>query len=142
MFMKKFTSLFTLICALFITTATAQVNQTAVFDFVTNAWEIPTIEESYYTGVKEETVLTDGTNTVSTTAIGITDSHIFENAKESQSADTIYELVVGNGGGSYSSVVFISYIKVYPAASDNALALEAPVFDNGTGVISNIIIKS
>ena len=62
--MKKITSLFTLICALFITTATAQVNQTVVFDFATNAWGIPTYEETKYNGVKSETELTDGTNTI------------------------------------------------------------------------------
>ena len=196
--MKKITSLFTLICALFITTATAQVNQTVVFDFATNAWGIPTYEETNYSGVKSETELTDGTNTitinptankgsfyydsdclrlqktgskivlpafnfavekievvghskassykladiniyvggnaVSTETAGITDSHVYEIAAESQAAGTIYEVVVGNGGGNYSSIVYITYIKVYPAASDNALTLEAPVFDNGTGV--------
>ena len=196
--MKKFTSLFTLICALFITTATAQVNQTVVFDFTNNAWGIPTYEETNFSGVKSETVFTDGENAitinptankgsfyydgdclrlqkigskivlpafdfavekievvgspkassyknadiniftagkaVSTAVAGLTESHTFEIAQENQTAGNVYEIVIGSGGGNYSSIVYISYIKVYPAASDEALTIIAPVLDNGTGV--------
>ena len=201
MLMKKITSLFTLLCALFVTTATAQVNQTVVFDFVTNPWGIPTYEATNFSGVKSETVLTDGANTitinprknkgnfyydgdclrmqnigtkivlpafdfdvekievighskassyknadlnihvgdnaVSTAVAGLTDSHTYDIAAEYQAAGNIYELVIGKGGGNYSSVVFITYIKVYPAASDNALTITAPVFDNGSGVYTD-----
>ena len=196
--MKKITSLFTLICALFITTATAQVNQTVVFDFVNNAWGIPTYEETNFSGVKSETVFTDGENAitinpkankgsfyydgdclrlqkigskivlpafdfavekievvgspkassyknadfnifaagkaVSTAVAGLTESHTFEIAQENQAAGNVYEIVIGSGGGNYSSVICISYIKVYPATSDEALTIIAPVLDNGTGV--------
>lgn len=201
MLMKKITSLFTLLCALFVTTATAQVNQTVVFDFVTNPWGIPTYEATNFSGVKSETVLTDGANTitinprknkgnfyydgdclrmqnigtkivlpafdfdvekievighskassyknadlnihvgdnaVSTAVAGLTDSHTYDIAAEYQTAGNIYELVIGKGGGNYSSVVFITYIKVYPAASENALTITAPVFDNGSGVYTD-----
>lgn len=196
--MKKFTSLFTLICALFITTATAQVNQTVVFDFVNNAWGIPTYEATNFSGVKSQTVYNDGENSitinptankgsfyydgdclrlqkigskiilpafdfaverievagspkassyknadiniytagkaVSTAVAGLTESHTFEIAQEDQAAGNVYEIVIGSGGGNYSSIVYISYIKVYPAASDEALTIMAPVLDNGTGV--------
>ena len=196
--MKKFTSLFTLICALFITTATAQVNQTVVFDFVNNAWGIPTYEATNFSGVKSQTVYNDGENSitinptankgsfyyegdclrlqkigskiilpafdfavekievigspkassyknadiniftagkaVSTAVAGLTESHTFEIAQENQTAGNVYEIVIGSGGGNYSSIVYISYIKVYPAASDEALTIIAPVLDNGTGV--------
>lgn len=201
MLMKKITSLFTLLCALFVTTATAQVNQTVVFDFVTNPWGIPTYEATNFSGVKSETVLTDGANTitinprknkgnfyydgdclrmqnigtkivlpafdfdvekievighskassyknadlniyvgdiaVSTAVAGLTDSHTYDIAAEYQAAGNVYELVIGQGGGNYSSVVFITYIKVYPAASENALTITAPVFDNGSGVYTD-----
>lgn len=196
--MKKITSLFTLICALFVTTATAQVNQTVVFDFTNNAWGIPTYEATNFSGVKSSTVYNDGLNditinptankgsfyyendclrlqkpgskivlpafdfavekievvgspkassyknadfniytagtAVSTAVAGLTESHTFEIAQEKQAAGNIYEIVIGSGGGNYSSVIFISYIKVYPAASDEALTIIAPVLDNGTGV--------
>lgn len=196
--MKKFTSLFTLICALFVTTATAQVNQTVVFDFVNNAWGIPTYEATNFSGVKSQTVYNDGENSitinptankgsfyyegdclrlqkigskiilpafdfavekievigspkassyknadiniftagkaVSTAVAGLTESHTFEIAQENQTAGNVYEIVIGSGGGNYSSIVYISYIKVYPAASDEALTIIAPVLDNGTGV--------
>ena len=77
--MKKITSLFTLICALFITTATAQVNQTVVFDFATNAWGIPTYEETEYIGVKSETELTDGTNTITINPTANSGSFYYDN---------------------------------------------------------------
>lgn len=196
--MKKFTSLFTLICALFVTTATAQVNQTVVFDFTNNAWGIPTYEATNFSGVKDETVYNDGENSitinpkankgsfyydgdclrlqkigskiilpafdfavekievvgspkassyknadiniftagkaVSTAVAGLTESHTFEIAQENQTAGNVYEIVIGSGGGNFSSIICISYIKVYPAASDEALTIIAPVLDNGTGV--------
>lgn len=204
--MKKFTSLFTLICALFITTATAQVNQTVVFDFVNNAWGIPTYEATNLSGVKSQTVYNDGENSitinptankgnfyyevdclrlqnigskiilpafdfavekievvgsskassyqnadiniftagkaVSTPVAGLTESHTFEIAQEDQATGNVYEIVIGSGGGKYSSVIYISYIKVYPAASDDALTIVDPVFDNGTGVyIGSVEVK-
>ena len=201
MLMKKITSLFTLLCALFVTTATAQVNQTVVFDFVTNPWGIPTYEATNFSGVKSKTVYNDGQNditinptankgsfyydgdclrlqktgtkiilpafdfdvekievighskasqyknadlniyvgntAVSTAVAGLTDSHFYDIAAEYQTAGNIYELVIGEGGGGYSSIVCITYIKVYPAASENALTITAPVFDNGSGVYTD-----
>lgn len=195
--MKKITSFISLICALFITTATAQVNQTVVFDFTNNVWGIKTITHADPTGETGKKTYSDGENTITITArngrsfyydgdclrmdkagiklslpkfdfdvdkievIGhskattypnadiniqvggndvstavacLTGSHVYEIATEYQAAGNVYDIVVGKGGGDYSSVVFITYIKVYPAASENALTLEAPVFDNGTGV--------
>jgi hypothetical protein len=73
-------------------------------------------------------------NAVSTAVAGLTESHTFEIAQENQTAGNVYEIVIGSGGGNYSSIVYISYIKVYPAASDEALTIIAPVLDNGTGV--------
>lgn len=195
--MKKFTSLFTLVCALFITTATAQINQTVVFDFTNNAWGIKTItnadpsaetgKKEYNDGEKSITITARGGRSfyydndclrmdkegnklslpafsfnvdkievighakaasypnadiniqvggkaVSTAVAGLTGTHIFEIAPEYQAAGNVYDIVIGAGGGTYSSVVYITYIKVYPAASEDALILEAPVFDNGSGV--------
>lgn len=191
--MKKFTSLFTLICALFITTATAQVNQTVVFDFTNNAWSIPTEAETNWSGTSAVAEYTDGTNTikidpsankgkyfygdgfvrlrklgskiilpvfdfdverieitghskassytthgmnifvggkaVSTEVKGLITEHSFDIAPEFQAAGNVYEIAVSTG-----EYIFISCIKVYPAASDEALTIIAPVLDYGTGV--------
>ena len=191
--MKKITSLFTLICALFITTATAQVNQTVVFDFTNNAWSIPTEAETNWSGTSVVSEYTDGTNTikidpsankgkyfygdgfvrlrklgskiilpvfdfdverieitghskassytthgmnifvegkaVSTEVKGLITEHSFDIAPEFQAAGNVYEIAVSTG-----EYIFISCIKVYPAASDEALTIIAPVLDNGTGV--------
>ena len=191
--MKKITSLFTLFCALFITTATAQVNQTVVFDFTNNAWSIPTEAETNWSGTSAVAEYTDGTNTikidpsanngkyfygdgfvrlrklgskiilpvfdfdverieitghskassytthgmnifvggktVSTEVKGLITEHSFDIAPEFQAAGNVYEIAVSTG-----EYIFISCIKVYPAASDEALTIIAPVLDNGTGV--------
>ena len=191
--MKKITSLFTLFCALFITTATAQVNQTVVFDFTNNAWGIPTEAETNWSGTSAVAEYTDGTNTikidpsankgkyfygdgfvrlrklgskiilpvfdfdverieitghskassytthgmnifvggktVSTEVKGLITEHSFDIAPEFQAAGNVYEIAVSTG-----EYIFISCIKVYPAASDEALTIIAPVLDNGTGV--------
>ena len=191
--MKKITSLFTLICALFVTTATAQVNQTVVFDFTNNAWGIPTEAETNWSGTSVVAEYTDGTNTikidpsankgkyfygdgfvrlrklgskiilpvfdfdvekieitghskasgytthgmnifvggktVSTEVKGLITEHTFDIAPEFQASGNVYEIAVSTG-----EYIFISCIKVYPAASDEALTIIAPVLDNGTGV--------
>ncbi len=195
--MKKITSLLTFVCALFITTATAQINQTVVYDFTNNAWGIKTLtpadptaetgKKTYTDGDKSFTItarsgrsfyydndclrmdkagnkltlpafdfavdkievtghskaesypnadinIQVGGNAVSTAVAGLTGTHIFEIAPEYQAAGNTYDIVIGEGGGTYSSVVYITYIKVYPAASENALILKAPIFDNGSGV--------
>ena len=205
MLMKKFTSLFTLICAMFITTATAQVNQTVVFDFSNGLWNIPTLEENNYSTIKTVGEYTNGTLTikidptankgsynydgkgfiqvskagskiilpafgfavekievvghaeggkdypnvdmniyvgstaVSTACIGTVATNTYEIAADNQSAGTVYELVIGSNGGSSSSIMCISCIKVYPAASDNALTIIAPVFDHAPGVYTSPI---
>lgn len=191
--MKKITSLFTLIFALFVTTATAQVNQTVVFDFTNNAWGIPTEAETNWSGTSVVAEYTDGTNTikidpsankgkyfygdgfvrlrklgskiilpvfdfdvekieitghskassytthgmnifvggktVSTEVKGLITEHTFDIAPEFQASGNVYEIAVSTG-----EYIFISCIKVYPAASDEALTIIAPVLDNGTGV--------
>lgn len=205
MLMKKFTSLFTLICAMFITTATAQVNQTVVFDFSKGLWNINTMENNKYSNYKEAAEHTDGTLTikidptanngsyiydnrgfiqvskagskiilpafnfaverievvghaeagkaypnvdmniyvgntaVSTACTGTTETYTYNIDAESQAAGNVYELVIGSKGGNYSSVMCISCIKVYPAASDDALTIIAPVFDHVPGVYTSPI---
>lgn len=71
-----------------------------------------------------------GGNAVSTACIGTTATSTFEIAAGNQAAGNVYELVIGSNGGNYSSVMYITYIKVYPA--DNKL--EAPVIDLESGV--------
>ena len=71
-----------------------------------------------------------GKTAVSTPCIGSTATSTFEIATDKQAAGNIYELVIGSNGGNYSSVMYITYIKVYPA--DNKL--EAPVIDLASGV--------
>ena len=191
--MRKFTSLFILICAMSITTATAQINQTVVFNFANNTFSIPTEAETNWSGTSDVAEYNDGANTikidpsanngkyfygdgfvrlrkigskiilpafnfnvdkievtghkeaesyaghgmnifvgkhaVSTEVKGLTAEHTFEIAPEFQAEGNIYEIAVSSG-----EYVFITCIKVYPAASDNALTLEAPVLSNGTGV--------
>ena len=71
-----------------------------------------------------------GKTAVSTPCIGSTAASTFEIAAANQAAGNIYELVIGSNGGNYSSVMYITYIKVYPA--DNKL--EAPAIDLASGV--------
>ena len=205
MLMRKFTSLFTLVCAMFITTATAQINQTIVFDFSNGLWNIPTLEENNYSTIKTVGEYTNDTLTikidptanngsydydgkgfiqlgkpgskiilpafnfavekivvvghaeggasypnvdmniyvgntaVSTACIGTTGTNTYEIAADNQSAGTVYELVIGSNGGNYSSIMCISCIKVYPAASDNALTMVDPIFDMAPGVYTGPI---
>ena len=208
MLMRKFTSLFTLICAMFITTATAQVNQTVVFNFSNGSWDIGTLEENNYSGYKNITEHTDGTLTitisprqeknnngsysydcrgfvqlgkpgskiilpafnfavekievighaeggkdypnvdmniyvgstaVSTACTGTTETYTYEIAADNQAAGNVYELVIGSKGGNYSSVMCISCIKVYPAASENALRMVDPILDMAPGVYTGPI---
>ena len=181
-----------------IATPAAPLAQTAVFDFVTNEWGIPTIEESNYEGVKSATILTDGVNTieidptansgnfyyegclrianigttitlpafnfdvakieivgdvkgasysnadmnvfvngtaVSTACKGSTGTNVFEIAENAQAAGNVYELTIGEAGGKYSSVIYISYIKVYPK-----VGVKAPEFDVESGVYTQPFI--
>ncbi len=170
------------------------LNETVVFDFTYNAWEIPGYDFVNFKGVKTAETYTDGAksitinptknkgefyyennylriskpgskiilpafnfavekievvghasatdyknvdmnvyvgdNTVSTACIGSTATSTFEIAADKQAAGNIYELVIGENGGNYSSVMYITYIKVYPAEN----ALEAPAFDPASGV--------
>lgn len=71
-----------------------------------------------------------GKNAVSTACIGSTATSTFEIAADKQAAGNVYELVIGSNGGNYSSVMYITYIKIYPA--DNKL--EAPAIDLASGV--------
>ena len=71
-----------------------------------------------------------GETAVSTACIGSTATSTFEIAADNQAAGNVYELVIGSNGGSYSSIMYITYIKVYPAENK----LEAPAFDLASGV--------
>ncbi len=71
-----------------------------------------------------------GNTAVSTACKGSTGTYTYEIAADNQAAGNVYELVIGSNGGDYSSVMFITYIKVYPA--DNKL--EAPAIDLASGV--------
>ena len=71
-----------------------------------------------------------GETAVSTPCIGTAATSTFEIAAENQAAGNVYELVIGSNGGNYSSVMYITYIKVYPAENK----LEAPVIDLASGV--------
>ena len=71
-----------------------------------------------------------GGNAVSTPCIGSTDTYTYEIAADNQAAGNVYELVIGSNGGNYSSVMYITYIKVYPAEN----VLEAPVITPAGGV--------
>jgi len=71
-----------------------------------------------------------GEDAVSTPCIGTAATSTFEIAAENQAAGNVYELVIGSNGGNYSSVMYITYIKVYPAENK----LEAPVIDLASGV--------
>ena len=67
---------------------------------------------------------------VSTACIGTTATSTFAIAADKQAAGNVYELVIGTNGGNYSSVMYITYIKIYPAENK----LEAPVIDLASGV--------
>ena len=71
-----------------------------------------------------------GKTAVSTACIGSTATSTFEIAAGNQAAGNVYELVIGSNGGNYSSVMYITYIKVYPR--DNKL--EAPAINLASGV--------
>ena len=71
-----------------------------------------------------------GSTAVSTACIGSTATSTFEIAADNQAAGNVYELVIGSNGGNYSSYLYITYIKVYPAENK----LEAPAFDLASGV--------
>jgi hypothetical protein len=71
-----------------------------------------------------------GDAAVSTACIGTTETYTYEIAADNQAAGNVYELVIGSNGGNYSSIMFITYIKVYPAENK----LEAPVIDLASGV--------
>ena len=71
-----------------------------------------------------------GGNAVSTACIGTTATSTFEIAADNQAAGNVYELVIGSNGDNYSSVMYITYIKVYPAENK----LEAPAIDLESGV--------
>ena len=71
-----------------------------------------------------------GDAAVSTACTGSTETYTYEIAADKQAAGNVYELVIGSNGGDYSSVMYITYIKVYPAENK----LEAPVIDLASGV--------
>ena len=71
-----------------------------------------------------------GETAVSTACVGSTATSTFEIAADNQAAGNVYELVIGSKGGNYSSIMYITYIKVYPAENK----LEAPAFDLASGV--------
>ena len=71
-----------------------------------------------------------GETAVSTACFGSTATSTFEIAADNQAAGNVYELVIGSNGGNYSSIMYITYIKVYPAENK----LEAPAFDLASGV--------
>lgn len=71
-----------------------------------------------------------GKSAVSTACLGSTATSTFEIAADKQAAGNVYELVIGSNGGNYSSVMYITYIKVYPAENK----LEAPAIDLASGV--------
>ncbi len=71
-----------------------------------------------------------GETAVSTACFGTTATSTFEIAADNQAAGNVYELVIGSNAGNYSSVMYITYIKVYPAENK----LEAPVIDLASGV--------
>lgn len=191
--MRKFTFLAALMVTL-MTSAQGTLNETAVFDFTSNVWEIPGYDMVNFRGVKTKGTYTDGAksitidptknkgefyyengylriakpgskitlpafdfavekievvghasatsypnvdmnvyvggNAVSTACIGSTETYTYEITSDSQAAGNVYELVIGSNGGNYSSIMFISSIKVYPR--DNKL--EAPVISPASGV--------
>ncbi len=71
-----------------------------------------------------------GKSAVSTACVGSTATYTYEIAADNQEAGNVYELVIGSNGGNYSSIMFITGIKVYPR--DNKL--EAPVITPESGV--------
>ncbi len=71
-----------------------------------------------------------GKTAVSTACIGSTATSTFEITAANQAAGNVYELVIGSNGGNYSSSMYITYIKVYPAENK----FEAPIFDLASDV--------
>ena len=71
-----------------------------------------------------------GSTAVSTACVGSTGTYTYEIDADKQVAGNVYELVIGSNGGNYSSVMFITYIKVYPKENK----LEAPVITPTSGV--------
>jgi hypothetical protein len=80
-----------------------------------------------------------GNTAVSTACTGTSETYTYEIAADNQAAGNVFELVIGSNGGNSSSVMCISCIKVYPAASDDALTIIAPVFDHAPGVYTSPI---
>ena len=192
--MRKFTFFVALMVAF--TTAYAQgtLNETAVFDFTNNVWEIPGYDMVNFRGVKTKGTYNDGEKSitidptankgeyyyengylriakpgskivlpafdfavekievvghsaaasyknvdmnvyvgksaVSTACIGSTETYTYEIAADKQAAGNVYELVIGSNGGNYSSIMFITGIKVYPRENK----LEAPTITPASGV--------
>ena len=75
-----------------------------------------------------------GSTAVSTPCLGSNTTHVYEIAADKQAAGNVYELVIGSNAGASSSVMNIASIKVYPAASEGSLKVEAPVFSVEGGV--------
>ena len=71
-----------------------------------------------------------GKTAVSTACVGSTATYTYEIVADKQEAGNVYELVIGSKGGNYSSIMYITGIKVYPR--DNKL--EAPVITPSSGV--------
>ena len=191
--MRKFTFLAALMVTL-MTSAQGTLNETAVFDFTNNAWNIPGYDMVNFRGVKTAETYTDGEKSitinptankgefyyengylriakpgskivlpafdfavekievvghasatsypnvdmnvyvgktaVSTACVGSTATYTYEIVADKQEAGNVYELVIGSKGGNYSSIMYITGIKVYPR--DNKL--EAPVITPSSGV--------
>ena len=193
--MRKIT-FFVALMAILVTTAHAQgtLNETAVFDFTNNVWEIPGYDMVNFRGVKTKGAYTDGEKSitidptankgeyyyengylriakpgskivlpafgfavdkievighpsatsypnvdmnvyvgktaVSTACVGSTGTYVYDIAADKQTAGNVYELVIGSNGGNYSSIMFITCIKVYPRENK----LEAPVITPASGV--------
>lgn len=71
-----------------------------------------------------------GKSAVSTACIGSTETYTYDIAADKQTAGNVYELVIGSNGGNYSSIMFITGIKVYPRENK----LEAPTITPASGV--------
>ena len=70
-----------------------------------------------------------GGNAVSTACKGSTGTNVFAIAADAQAAGSVYELVVGEAGGAYSSIRYITKINIYPASEGGVepIELAAPV---------------
>ncbi len=82
------------------------------FDFPVAKIEVVGLATSSYANVDMNVYV--GDNAVSTACTGSTGTNVYEIAAASQAAGTIYELVIGEAGGAYSSIMNITAINIYP----------------------------